>query len=263
MSAAKPTLAFDIYGTLVDPNGMEAHLEPFFGSQATKATQIWRDKQLEYSFRRALMDRYVNFDVCTAQALVHVSELLEVVLSAAEQRELLFRYHSLPAFPDAASALPELEARGYNLVAFSNGTEDAVRSLLDQAGLLERFRAVISVDDVKSFKPDPAVYAYLAERFRPPGSPVWMISEQSVRRDWRQVLRTASRVGPARQPAHLRPLGILAGFGCREPSGSGWSARSVLVIGRAQVALGAIHVHTRTTIPHLPKPQAFAAHRLR
>ena len=176
MSEAKLTLAFDIYGTLVDPNGMEEHLEPFFGSQAKKTSEIWRDKQIEYSFRRALMERYVDFDACTAQALVYVCELLGVALSAADQTALLAEYRSLPAFPDAASALAELEARGYNLVAFSNGTENAVRGLLNQAGLLDRFQAVISVDDVQSFKPDPAVYAHLAQRVRLPSASIWLIS---------------------------------------------------------------------------------------
>jgi 2-haloacid dehalogenase len=176
MSEAKLTLAFDIYGTLVDPNGMEVHLEPYFGSQAKRTAEIWREKQIEYSFRRALMDRYVDFDTCTEQALVYVSGMLGVVLSATDQKALLTRYRSLPSFPDAACALPELEALGYDLVAFSNGTENAVRNLLDQAGLLERFRAVISVDDVQSFKPDPVVYAHLVQRAGVPASSVWLIS---------------------------------------------------------------------------------------
>ena len=176
MSEANRTLAFDVYGTLVDPHGMEAHVEPFFGSQAKKATELWRDKQIEYSFRRALMKRYVDFDACTTQALVYVSEWAGVALSGVDREELLARYRALPAFPDAAAALSELAARGHNLVAFSNGTENAVRGLLDHAGLLEHFRTVISVDDVKSFKPDPLVYAHLAGRVGEPGSSVWLIS---------------------------------------------------------------------------------------
>ena len=176
MRKANLTLAFDVYGTLVDPNGMEAHLEPLFGSHAKKATEIWRDKQIEYSFRRALMRRYVDFDLCTAQALAYVIELLGVPLSKADQQALLAQYRSLPAFSDAAPALQDLAARGQQLVAFSNGTEKAVRILLDHARLLGHFQAVISVDDVPSFKPDPAVYAYLAERTGQPGSAIWMIS---------------------------------------------------------------------------------------
>ena len=176
MNDSRSTLAFDVYGTLVDPHGMQAHLARFFGAQAKQASEIWRDKQIEYSFRRALMKRYVDFDACTAQALVYVSEWAGVALSGVDREELLARYRALPAFPDAAAALSELAARGHNLVAFSNGTENAVRGLLDHAGLLEHFRTVISVDDVKSFKPDPAVYAYLAQRVGLPGSSVCLIS---------------------------------------------------------------------------------------
>jgi 2-haloacid dehalogenase len=84
MSEVRLTLAFDIYGTLVDPHAMEVHVGPLFGSQAKKASETWRDKQIEYSFRRALMERYVDFNTCTAQALGYVSELLGVALSAAD-----------------------------------------------------------------------------------------------------------------------------------------------------------------------------------
>src|SRR5579864_4763646 len=118
MSGAKITLAFDIYGTLVDPIGMEVHLEPFFGSQAKKTSEMWREKQIEYSFRRALMEKYVDFDACTAQALAYVSAMMGVALSAADQQALLAHYRSLPSFPDAGAALAQLEARGYHLVAF-------------------------------------------------------------------------------------------------------------------------------------------------
>ena len=176
MNDSRSTLAFDVYGTLVDPHGMQAHLARFFGAQAKQASEIWRDKQIEYSFRRALMKRYVDFDACTAQALVYVSEWAGVVLSGVDLEELMARYRSLPPFPDAVSAIRELAARGYHLVAFSNGTENAVRGLLDHAGLLEHFRTVISVDDVKSFKPDPLVYAHLTERIGQPGSSTWLIS---------------------------------------------------------------------------------------
>jgi 2-haloacid dehalogenase len=179
MSGAKLTLAFDIYGTLVDPIGMEVHLEPFFGSQAKKTSEMWREKQIEYSFRRALMERYVDFDACTAQALAYVSAMMGVALSAADQQTLLAQYRSLPPFPDAGAALAQLEARGYDLVAFSNGTENAVRDLLQQAGLLDRFQMVVSVDDVQSFKPDPVVYAYLVQRVPGPSSSVWLISSNT------------------------------------------------------------------------------------
>ncbi len=176
MSATKISLAFDVYGTLVDPHGLVNLLERFFEAHAQKASELWRDKQIEYSFRRALMNRYVDFDACTAQALAYVSERMGVAFSALDRDELLARYRSLPPFPESASALLELKASGYDLVAFSNGTEKSVRNLLEHAGLLGNFRTVISVDDVKSFKPDPVVYAHLAKRVGLPESSIWLIS---------------------------------------------------------------------------------------
>src|SRR5437016_12089740 len=73
-------LAFDVYGTLIDPFRMEDHLRALFGGRAKEATELWRSKQLEYTFRRALMKKYENFDVCTAQALRFVSRQFNVLL---------------------------------------------------------------------------------------------------------------------------------------------------------------------------------------
>ena len=67
--SANPVLAFDVYGTLIDPFRMEEHLRAAFGEKAREASELWRGKQIEYSFRRALMKKYRNFDKCTAQAL--------------------------------------------------------------------------------------------------------------------------------------------------------------------------------------------------
>ena len=155
-------LAFDVYGTLIDPFRMENHLRALFGVRAKEATELWRGKQLEYSFRRALMKKYVSFDVCTAQALQFVSRQLDVPLGEKEIRDLLDEYLRLPAYPDGPAALEELEARGFKIVACTNGTERAVRGLLERAGIAARFSEIVSVDPIRTFKPDPAVYEYLA-----------------------------------------------------------------------------------------------------
>ena len=155
-------LAFDVYGTLIDPFRMEDHLRAIFGGRAKEATELWRSKQLEYSFRRALMKKYESFDVCTAQALRFVSRQLDVPLDEETVRNLLDQYLRLPAYPDVSAALEQLEARGFKIVACSNGTEQAVRGLLESAGVLARFNGIVSVDPIRTFKPDPAVYEYLA-----------------------------------------------------------------------------------------------------
>jgi 2-haloacid dehalogenase len=169
-------LAFDVYGTLIDPFRMEDHLHPIFGGSAKEATELWRSKQLEYSFRRALMKKYENFDVCTAQALRFVCRQLDVSLDEAALRNLLDQYLWLPPYPDVSTALEELEALGFKLVACSNGTEQAVRGLLERAGVLARFSGIVSVDPIRTFKPDPAVYEYLAAQVHTEKDMVCMIS---------------------------------------------------------------------------------------
>lgn len=169
-------IGFDVYGTLVDPLEMQRRLRALLGGQAGPFAVLWREKQLEYSFRRGLMRRYVSFDVCTAQALRYVIAALGVDISAADQMRLLEQYRELQAFPDAIPAIERLEAAGHTVVAFSNGVEATVRTLLDHAGILQHLDDVISVDDLQTFKPDPAVYTYLARRVNHPAEETWLVS---------------------------------------------------------------------------------------
>jgi 2-haloacid dehalogenase len=171
-----PVLAFDVYGTLIDPFRMEEHLRADFGEEAKEATELWRGKQVEYSFRRALMKKYRNFDVCTTQALRFVSAQLGIPLSEEAQALLLSKYQQLPAYPDVAGALDELAAQGFTITACSNGTESAVRGSLDHAGVLPRFSKIVSVDPIRTFKPDPAVYEYLEAELRTGRELIWLIS---------------------------------------------------------------------------------------
>jgi len=165
-----------VYGTLIDPFHMEEHLRPFFGEKAKEASELWRGKQIEYSFRRALMKKYAPFDVCTAQALRFVSAQLGISVSDEAHAELMAKYLQLPAYPDVTSVLNELAAQGFQIAACSNGTESAVRRLLDHTGVLSRFSKIVSVDPIRTFKPDPAVYEYLVAELRARRDLVWLIS---------------------------------------------------------------------------------------
>jgi len=172
----RKVLAFDVYGTLIDPFRMEEHLRAAFGEKAQVASELWRTKQIEYSFRRALMKKYRPFDTCTADALRFVSAQLKISLSEKEQAHLLSKYQELPAYPDVAVALDELAAQGFTIAACSNGTVSAVRASLGNAGILPCFTKIVSVDPIRTFKPDPAVYEYLASELHARKEMVWLIS---------------------------------------------------------------------------------------
>ena len=169
-------IAFDIYGTLIDPHGVVEDLGRHLGDGAQAFSNVWRDKQLEYSFRRGLMGRYENFPVCTRQALDYADRLLQTGLSDTVKQELMQRYRELPAFDDVPASLQALSAAGLRLFAFSNGTADAVAGLLRHAGIEGYFEGLVSVDSVKTFKPDPRTYRHFAEVAACPLQQCWLVS---------------------------------------------------------------------------------------
>ena len=172
-------LGFDVYGTLVDPLALAEPLRALVGEQAIPFAGLWRTKQLEYSFRRGLMRRYVDFDVCTRQALRYTQQALCCELPESDQARLIDAYLRLPVFPEVVTSLAALKVQGHQLAAFTNGVEASIRALLANAGVLPYLEDVISVDDLRTFKPDPEVYAYLARRTSRTPSETWLISSNA------------------------------------------------------------------------------------
>jgi 2-haloacid dehalogenase len=172
-------IGIDVYGTLVDPLGMNVQLQPLIGASAARVAELWRAKQLEYTFRRAAMGKYENFDVCTRQALVFVLASLGIKLPAGREEALIAGYQHLQPYPDTLPGLAQLRNAGYDPVVFSNGVEATLRELLGNAGILAYMREIVSVDELKTFKPDPRVYHYLAQRLRCAVADTWLVSSNS------------------------------------------------------------------------------------
>lgn len=172
-------VGFDVYGTLVDPLALAEPLQALVGEQAVQFASLWRTKQLEYSFRRGLMRRYVDFDICTRQALRYTQQALRCELPESDQGRLLEAYLYLPVFPEVVASLAALKIQGHRLMAFSNGVEASIRALLANAGVLPHLEDVVSVDDLHTFKPDPEVYAYLARRTGRAPAETWLVSSNA------------------------------------------------------------------------------------
>ena len=172
-------LGFDIYGTLVDPLEMDEHLEEMVGERADRFSALWRAKQIEYTWRRALMREYVDFGVCTRQALDFAALSFGLELSGDGRERLVEEYQNLRPFPDVVPGLERLRSEGHSLVAFSNGVERTVRVLLERGGVLDHLEDVVSVDDLGTFKPDPEVYRYLARRLGRPVGETWLVSSNA------------------------------------------------------------------------------------
>ena len=136
----------------------------------------WRDKQLEYSFRRSLMQNYEDFATCTSQALDYTCAFHKVSLIDAQKPELLAIYRVLPAFNDVKEGLTRLQTAGFRLYAFSNGKSDALEMLLKNAGIRDLFLGVVSVHDIKTFKPSPATYCHFLRQADVQSCSAWLIS---------------------------------------------------------------------------------------
>jgi 2-haloacid dehalogenase len=169
-------LAFDIYGTLIDPHGVVEELARHVGERAQEFSGIWRDKQLEYTFRRGLMGRYENFVVCTRQALDYTDSLLQTGLDESAKTALMQVYRMLPAYADVPASLQALADDGLRMFAFSNGVADAVSGLLEHARINQYFEGVVSVDTLKTFKPDPEVYRHFIDVAATDAQNCWLVS---------------------------------------------------------------------------------------
>jgi 2-haloacid dehalogenase len=122
------------------------------------------------------MRNYESFALCTSHALEYACQYYKVNLTSEQKQELLERYRKLPAFNDAKEGLVRLNESGHRLYAFSNGHADAVEQLLQNAGIRHHFIDVISVDGVKSFKPNPDVYNYFLKQAAASIDRAWLIS---------------------------------------------------------------------------------------
>lgn len=171
----KDVLAFDVYGTLIDTHGVVSLLKEIIGQDAKAFSEQWRQKQLEYTFRKGLMDDYQNFAVCTKQALEFTCEVTKQEISDQDKGQLLAAYQTLPSFEDVKAALPLL-ANHFQLFAFSNGATSSVRSLLTNAAIINEFTDIVSTDEIKTFKPNPAVYHHLLQRTNAEPTHCWLIS---------------------------------------------------------------------------------------
>ena len=170
------TLAFDVYGTLINTHGVVVALEKYVGSKAADFSSTWREKQLEYSFRRGLMQNYEDFAHCTSNALDYTVAYYGAALTQLDKENLLDAYKVLPAFADVKEGLGRAQKAGFRMFAFSNGSAAAVETLLKHAGIREYFMGVVSVDEMKSFKPNPAVYSHFLRRAGAVGADAWLIS---------------------------------------------------------------------------------------
>ena len=155
-------LVFDAYGTLFNVHSIGIACESLFPGKGTELSRIWRTKQLEYTWLRSLMGRYTEFEAITRDALGIACRTLGLELTQSDTTMLMEGYRQLDPFPEVKDALAALHGRKRAIL--SNGSPAMLSALVKHAGMSKFFDAVISVDELRMFKPHPSVYG-LATRY--------------------------------------------------------------------------------------------------
>lgn len=167
-------LVFDAYGTLFDVHSVLARCEAFWPGKGAQLSQLWRARQLEYSWQRSLMNRYAPFSLVTAEALEYSCASLKLTLGNREKEALMDEYLNLAPYPDVPAALKRFKGR--KLAILTNGSPDMIGPLLRNRGMDAVFDAVLSVDEVKIYKPAPPVYQLAVDRLAMPKEQIGFVS---------------------------------------------------------------------------------------
>ncbi|MBR1136528.1 MAG: haloacid dehalogenase type II [Bradyrhizobium sp.] len=154
-------VVFDAYGTLYDIQSVAAVTEQAFPGHGDIITQIWRIKQLEYTWLRSLMQRYEDFAVVTRDSLIYTLRILGLPADAATLDRIIAKYLDLDPYPDARAALAAMKP--HRLATLSNGSPAMLGALVKASGFDTLLDAVISVDARQIFKPSPEAYALIEQ----------------------------------------------------------------------------------------------------
>lgn len=157
-------VVFDAYATLFDVQGLSQVCEVIYPGRGAALAELWRRKQLEYTWLLSLMGQYQDFWMVTRMALHHSCGALVLPLSADHQAQLLESYLTLEPYPEVPPVLRRLSGR-FPLAILSNGTEAMLGELLHHNRLEGYFSQILSVESVKIYKPNPKVYDLAVRAF--------------------------------------------------------------------------------------------------
>lgn len=166
-------VAFDLYGTLLEVASVGRAAAEVTADPAA-LVDLWRQKQLEYTWLRSLMGRYQDFWTTTGDALDYSLERLGLAVDATARQRLLGAWLDVRVYPEVPGALASLAPRP--LAVLSNGNADMLEAGLAAAAIRDRFEHVLSVDEVGVYKPHPSVYELAVKTFRRPAERILFVS---------------------------------------------------------------------------------------
>jgi 2-haloacid dehalogenase len=170
-------LLFDAYGTLFDVHSVVTRSGAGIAGDVPALSQLWRQKQLEFTWLCALMDRYRDFSHITDASLRSALAQLQIPATEPQIRKLLDAYLAPAVFPDARIALEAL--RDFPRAILSNGTPAMLQAAVHNNGMESYFTGIISVDQVKTYKPSPKVYQLGPDMLHLPAEEILFVSSNA------------------------------------------------------------------------------------
>lgn len=159
-------VVFDLYGTLYDVHSVAASCDRHYPGRGMEISTLWRQKQLEYTWLRSLMDRYLAFEDVTRDALIHTCNRLKLALDDEKRVALCDAYLRLDPYPEVPAALAALREMGLPLAILSNGSVNSIDQVVGHSGLRDRFDFLLSVEQAGIFKPHTKVYELAEQALR-------------------------------------------------------------------------------------------------
>ena len=169
---------FDAYGTLFDVSSVAHGARDALGERWQALSDLWRAKQLQYTWLRGLAGHHVDFWQVTGDALDYAMGSLEIKDAGLRER-LMNLYLRISAYPEGPAMLAELKARGMKLAILSNGSPAMLAAAVGNAGIAAYFDAVLSVEEVGVYKPHPSVYGLAPRRLAIPNEQICFLSSNS------------------------------------------------------------------------------------
>ncbi|MBT3990620.1 MAG: haloacid dehalogenase type II [Rhodospirillaceae bacterium] len=169
---------FDAYGTLFDVNSAAAQCKDDLGDDWEALSDIWRMKQLNYTWLRSLMEEYRDFWQITGDALDFAMDTLGINDNALRGK-LMNLYSTLDAYPEVPAMLKTLRANNVKTAILSNGSPNMLGSAVEHASLGKLFDAVISVDSLQIYKPHPSVYQLAVDELNLPAEQICFMSSNA------------------------------------------------------------------------------------
>jgi 2-haloacid dehalogenase len=169
---------FDAYGTLFDYASAAAGCRDLLGDKAEQLTLLWRDKQLQYTWLRAVQNRHADFWQVTGDALDYALEALDLADDPLRER-LMNLYLTLAAFPEVPEVLRRLKTAGLATAILSNGSPAMLRAAVEGAGIDRLLDSVLSVEEVGVYKPHPRVYQLAVDRLGAAAGTILFVSSNA------------------------------------------------------------------------------------